>query len=682
MPKVAPAPQDALAAGTAFPMFVVPIDAMISIATSGQILPKHEELLERGRLVKWQPGMKTIFFSHTWLSHTHPDPKRDKMKLIAAILTGIQKGTFKVTGYWMATIIFKELGISAKKLKKQFSDAYIWMDYASIPQVDKTNQGLAISSITAYVALSDLFIVLAGPWEHADDGSIRDVRAWGERGWCRMENLANALSPVQKTFIVAQSPTNVFAYGPSGIVGRYWFQETVGRGNFTVDADKLALGPTVLQLIRTRQQQALAEGDLTFYRVLHAISNSLLHGLGTAVTEEPLDSWMATMKFDGVHDGSKEGLTPLRFAVMADRVDLVKELLDRGADVEAPVRKMDNAFLAILPGETILLSATTYCQSPECMKVLLAHGANARAMQKNPPFGSVLLEACTMSKVEMVRALHESSPDDLWKVPHFFGILPFEECIMVGTPEMAQFALENYPEMLGGLPAGAPRFLSKRAHGGGNGLRSAYTMQENAINRGAGLCLYAVNHIGDTRVLKMVLDKGYDPNGDLTARWTKIKEQRKGPARFIFLYLFRFVTDRQRSPLGLMDKFVNGMDCSALHAAAFSGNLGAINMLLAYGARQTQMHARKMTPMHCAALGGHESCIDALLMHAPDGVNHATIKDATGRTPAKWAAKRGHKELAARLKLLEAEGKHAKDGAQHAAPTTGAASSDKYQVVQ
>jgi hypothetical protein len=85
----------------------------------------------------------------------------------------------------MAAIIYKEKGIPAKKLRAEYSDSYIWMDYLSIPQLDKANQALAIQSITGYVAISDLFWVLAGPWAHADNGSVRDVRAWGERGWCR-----------------------------------------------------------------------------------------------------------------------------------------------------------------------------------------------------------------------------------------------------------------------------------------------------------------------------------------------------------------------------------------------------------------------------------------------------------------------------------------------------------------
>ena len=110
---------------------------------------------------------------------------------------------------------------------------------------------------------------------------------------CRMENLANALSPVQKTFIVAQSPNDILAYGPCGIVGRFWFQETVGRGTFTVEADKLSLGPSILALIQRRWGQAEREGDLHLFRFLHAAANTLLHGTGVQLPEEPLEQWLA-----------------------------------------------------------------------------------------------------------------------------------------------------------------------------------------------------------------------------------------------------------------------------------------------------------------------------------------------------------------------------------------------------
>ena len=90
--------------------------------------------------------------------------------------------------------------------------------------------------------------------------------------------------------------------------------------------------------------------------------------------------------------------------------------------------------------------------------------------------------------------------------------------------------------------------------------------------------------------------------------------------------------------------------------AALTGNLGAVEMLLAYGAKpDSQMHPRRQTPLHLAAMCGHASCIDVLLRHAPAGVNLAKIEDAMGRTPAFRAAKRGHAEVAATLKRMEEE---------------------------
>ena len=52
-------------------------------------------------------------------------------------------------------------------------------------------------------------------------------------------------------------------------------------------------------------------------------------------------------------------------------------------------------------------------------------------------------------------------------------------------------------------------------------------------------------------------------------------------------------------------------------------------------------------------MGGHDSCVDALLHHASAGINLAAISDSKGLTPAYRAARRGHAELAARLARLE-----------------------------
>jgi len=67
---------------------------------------------------------------------------------------------------------------------------------------------MAIASIPAYVASTHAFIVLAGPWRHEND-SVRDLLAWQGRGWCRMEQVANALSPKVKPVICATSIASV-----------------------------------------------------------------------------------------------------------------------------------------------------------------------------------------------------------------------------------------------------------------------------------------------------------------------------------------------------------------------------------------------------------------------------------------------------------------------------------------
>ena len=98
-----------------FPMMVVPLQAMLDVltaVTSGkdEVMAMHEDIQAQGMLVSWKPGMKTIFFSHTWLGNSHPDPKGDKCKLMKALLEGILNGHTHVSGYWMATIIFQEMG--------------------------------------------------------------------------------------------------------------------------------------------------------------------------------------------------------------------------------------------------------------------------------------------------------------------------------------------------------------------------------------------------------------------------------------------------------------------------------------------------------------------------------------------------------------------------------------------
>ena len=321
--KVSAAPAEPSEPGDLlYPMFVVPIRTMIDIANADAPLPSHEEVADK--LVRWHESMGPVtFFSHTWLGYKHPDPSGDKQKLIAALLRGFLDGSVAIKAYWISAIVLGTKDVPAKQCKRDMDDSYVWLDYLSVPQAHRENQLKAIQSINRYIALSSKFIVLAGAWSHVDDGSVRDVRAWAERGWCRLEFLASALSPVRKAIIIAESPTCVFTYGPDGKIGRSWTHEVVGRGQFTVESDRIALGPTVEKMIDERVAQADREHDLVTMRFLLARKRMLLDGTGLCPPRLPYAEWMQQMRFNGPTDGDRDGVGPLKFAAVENRADLV-----------------------------------------------------------------------------------------------------------------------------------------------------------------------------------------------------------------------------------------------------------------------------------------------------------------------------------------------------------------------
>lgn len=285
-----------------------------------------------------------VFVSHTWLRYRHPDSEAlDKFKTLTSTLKRMVAGELAVRPGWMVDMLHgneaKEFRCSASQLQRDLTEGYVFFDFMSIPQAPEAAeaQQRAIASLVSFVSDSRYFFVLAGGWTH-EDGSQRDEMAWSDRGWCRMELAANVLSPSSKPMVVVRSPTAIESYPPGGQILREWLNHgIVGRGKFTVDDDRLKLAPHLQHLISARKAQALAEGDLEFFRMLHARTAALLGGTGIFPPEEPYTAWMAAMRFESVDDGkkSKSGLTPLFFAVVAGRKDLVAALLERNADIYA-----------------------------------------------------------------------------------------------------------------------------------------------------------------------------------------------------------------------------------------------------------------------------------------------------------------------------------------------------------
>jgi len=592
-------------------------------------LEPHESLADE--LVEYDESMgKCLFLSHTWLGHQEPDPNNAKFELLRHLAERILSGKLDIGPHWTTESAFGALQITGKDLAKDLANGFIWLDWWSIPQATDAlqNRLLAISSITSYVADSHFFMVLAGAWTHRN-GSVRDVRAWGSRGWCRVEQLANALSPRIKPLIVALSPSAISTYGPGGIFGRPWLYEPVGCGAFTVDADKESLGTPLATLIDARRALALSDSDLLWFRVLSACKAHLLSGLPIAdqIQPEPLDEWMKSLRFQSVDDGKASGLTPLRFAILAGRRDLVRSLLERNADVEAPLSASVAPF-EFLKGQSMLQTACAIRDDPELIGLLLQHRADPRTSRTDPklyPLHFAVMYGHRGNVDALMAHQKTSSMCDLQSMCGscpLRGDVPFAFATYFGRHSMFSHLLQKYPEQMGAL-------LKK--------------------SNAAGLNLITNNllAIGDCDTLRAAIDSAPMMVNEVahTARAAKSWLYFVfGPAKIARLF---WTTARYGAGL---ECWAHATRCSALHAASYLGNLGAVSLLIDKKADVlSTKHPRRAHPLHCAALGGHVEIIRSLA--AAGAVLKAT--DRRGKTAESWASRAKQTQCIGILRELE-----------------------------
>lgn len=114
-------------------------------------------------------GFKILFFSHQWLGFTAPDPDNTHYKCICLALSSL-----------------------ARDKKIDLDTALVWVDYCSIPQVNKSLQGLAISDLVEYASLATFFIVVVPHATHDDTKEECNKETYQARGWCRLEQFAKA----------------------------------------------------------------------------------------------------------------------------------------------------------------------------------------------------------------------------------------------------------------------------------------------------------------------------------------------------------------------------------------------------------------------------------------------------------------------------------------------------------
>ncbi|CAE8700076.1 unnamed protein product [Polarella glacialis] len=361
----------------------------------------HEDLLKEGVLVEREVGMNVLFISQCWLSRSSPDRNNIKWNMLKDLLEAMTQGSLEFMAGFTYEVLFGKHEITGKELQDFARRGHVWFDFCSVPQTNAEHMVLGVLSIPYYIGEADMFIVLQPPAQHENE-KYYDVRTWASRGWCRAERLLNALSKKPKQILIVESRHRRYIQ-----VSRDWLLYPVGRGNFTVDGDRTLLGPILEVAIKQRELFALECNDLLFYRMLRVCRSILLVGTGLpSELQLSFEEWMRAMKFHSACDGESTGWTPLRFALYDGRCDVALALLEQGADVQAPLRKIEPMWGYHIRGTTILHGLACLRDLPEGIALLLKAKAEVSGDEQGLTALHYAVFGCQIKTFDMLMALH------------------------------------------------------------------------------------------------------------------------------------------------------------------------------------------------------------------------------------------------------------------------------------
>uniref|UniRef100_A0AAQ4PLM0 Ankyrin 1, erythrocytic a n=1 Tax=Gasterosteus aculeatus aculeatus TaxID=481459 RepID=A0AAQ4PLM0_GASAC len=148
--------------------------------------------------------------------------------------------------------------------------------------------------------------------------------------------------------------------------------------------------------------------------------------------------------------------------------------------------------------------------------------------------------------------------------------------------------------------------------------------------------LHVAAHCGHQRMAKVLLDKGAKPNSRALNGFTPLHIAcKKNHMRVMDLLLKHSASIEAVTESGL----------TPLHVASFMGHLNIVKMLLQKGASPSASNVKVETPLHMASRAGHHEVAEFLLKNAAP----VDAKAKDDQTPLHCAARMGHKEL---VKLL------------------------------
>eukprot|EP00747_Dinoflagellata_sp_TGD_P037051 gnl/TRDRNA2_/TRDRNA2_138844_c0_seq2.p1 gnl/TRDRNA2_/TRDRNA2_138844_c0~~gnl/TRDRNA2_/TRDRNA2_138844_c0_seq2.p1 ORF type:complete len:545 (-),score=90.58 gnl/TRDRNA2_/TRDRNA2_138844_c0_seq2:42-1676(-) len=391
---------------------------------------------------------------------------------------------------------------------KSLSDAYIWYDYFSIPQIVERSEDQdvsqelqnAVDSFPAYVAMSDYFFVVAPPTTHWR-GHTCTLNTYLKRGWCRVEQFAHVLlhDEIQPQ-VVIRSPQQVLF-----VAGNKWVHNYPVEGEFAVESDRIKVKSITAAMLDGKISQSWKAQKVKpterrgfLVRAFQSLRNTFLRepppDRDRILSPTDVEQFLQRYSFSSAtEEVSAYGVGPLYFALVEGDLSMADALLKQGADVNAKIKK-DIPDMFVASGMSMFTSVLFLTQSVSAAQWCVDNGADINEIH---PFMKTGVVQCCFT-TETLK----------WCVGH----PKFNYSVMIDKPNFLRQGVLSQAVIQGNC--GVVKDLIEQ-HGRDVNERDYWGMTP----------LFHCSSHDDTNISQLLLDNGADPTVTLestrfTIAWT------------------------------------------------------------------------------------------------------------------------------------------------------------------